>query len=113
MSAALELASVTVALDGRVVVRNATLSAGPGELIGLIGPNGAGKSTLLRAAAGLIPIERGAVRIGGEPLVSFSAIERARALAYLPQARPVYWSLPVRNIVWRCEHAFRRRRRRH
>jgi len=99
MSAALELSNVTVSLDGRVVVRGATLRAEPGALIGLIGPNGAGKSTLLRAAAGLIPIERGGVHINGVSLSSLSPIERARALAYLPQARPIYWSLPVRSIV--------------
>jgi molybdate transport system ATP-binding protein len=33
--------------------------------VAVLGPNGAGKTTLLRALAGLLPIERGCVAIGG------------------------------------------------
>ncbi len=35
----------------------------PGELVAILGPNGAGKSTVLRCVAGLLPIDRGQVRI--------------------------------------------------
>jgi molybdate transport system ATP-binding protein len=37
----------------------------PGTVVAVLGPNGAGKSTLLRAIAGLQPIERGRIEIGG------------------------------------------------
>ncbi len=50
----LELQNLTVRRGPQAVVDNASLSAGPGEFIGLIGPNGAGKTTLMRAALGLI-----------------------------------------------------------
>ena len=53
-------------------------TAEPGEVVALVGPNGAGKSTVLAAIAGLIPLERGEIRLG------------ARALEKLPpQARGV------------------------
>lgn len=35
------------------------------SVVAVVGPNGAGKTTLLRALAGLIPIQRGRVVIGG------------------------------------------------
>jgi molybdate transport system ATP-binding protein len=45
-----------------------TLSADPGQVLGVLGPNGAGKSTLLRALAGLTPISQGHISVGGVPL---------------------------------------------
>jgi molybdate transport system ATP-binding protein len=40
----------------------------PGELLAVLGPNGSGKTTLLRALAGLAPLHRGHVRLGGAVL---------------------------------------------
>ena len=45
----------------RVLFRDVSLSAGPGEAIVLRGPNGAGKTTLLRILAGLTKPEAGRV----------------------------------------------------
>jgi molybdate transport system ATP-binding protein len=41
------------------------LEVADGEVVGLVGPNGAGKTTLLRAIAGLQPLDRGRVEVGG------------------------------------------------
>jgi ATPase subunit of ABC transporter with duplicated ATPase domains len=61
MAAALHLRSVSLALGARHLLVDVDLSAHAGSRIGLLGPNGVGKSTLLRAAAGLLPPDRGAV----------------------------------------------------
>ena len=47
------------ALDG------ADLTVAAGEFVSLLGPSGCGKTTLLRAVAGLLPVERGEVRVLG------------------------------------------------
>lgn len=44
------------------------LAVSAGEIVAVLGPNGAGKTTLLRALAGLIPIEKGFVRLDGKTL---------------------------------------------
>ena len=46
--AALCIRNLSVAVEGRGVVRDASLSVPTGEIHGLLGPNGAGKTTLLR-----------------------------------------------------------------
>ena len=99
MSALLALRDINVAFDGERILNGVSLTVRDGEFIALVGPNGAGKSTLLKAAAGLIPVEAGARHMADRDLETQTARERARAVSYLPQARPVFWSIPVRNIV--------------
>ena len=78
---------------------DASLTLAPGELVALLGPNGAGKTTLLRTALGLMPPTSGEIVLDGRLLPSMSAAERARAVAYLPQAREVAWPVAVRDVV--------------
>jgi iron complex transport system ATP-binding protein len=98
MTACLSAQGVSVALSGRTVLRDISLSLVSGHLVALVGPNGAGKTTLLRALAGLVPCD-GAIHVGGDALLSLSLRERARRFAYLPQGHIVHWPLPARDIV--------------
>jgi iron complex transport system ATP-binding protein len=98
MTARLTAQGVSVALSGRAVLRDISLSLALGHLVALVGPNGAGKTTLLRALAGLVPSD-GAIHVGGDALPSLSLRERARRFAYLPQGHIVHWPLPARDIV--------------
>jgi ABC-type multidrug transport system ATPase subunit len=62
----LECRGVTRIFRGaRRVVDEVTLSAEPGDIVGIIGPNGAGKTTLLRIIAGDLATTSGSVVIAG------------------------------------------------
>jgi molybdate transport system ATP-binding protein len=50
-----------------------SLTAPPGQVVALLGPNGAGKSTTLRVLAGLLPLDRGSVRLGDAVLEDTTA----------------------------------------
>ena len=76
--------AVHVALDGRPVLRGATLAVAPGWT-SLVGPNGAGKSTLLRVLAGLLAPTAGRVTLEGRPLASWPPRARAARIAWLDQ----------------------------
>ncbi|MDE3240947.1 MAG: ABC transporter ATP-binding protein [Paracoccaceae bacterium] len=89
----LTLERMTVRRETCPVVDGVSLAIAAGECVGLIGPNGAGKSTLLRGALGLLPIE------GRSSLVDLAPNARARAAAWLPQAREVAWPVTVETLV--------------
>jgi putative ABC transport system ATP-binding protein len=59
---------VTVAYERNVVLREVSVSAGPGRMLAVTGPSGAGKTTLLWAMAGLVKPVSGAVSVGGVAL---------------------------------------------
>ncbi|HEX6343163.1 ABC-F family ATP-binding cassette domain-containing protein [Umezawaea sp.] len=63
MSATLVAKDLAAGHGDRVLFSDLQLVVAPGDVIGLVGANGAGKSTLLRTLAGLIPAERGSVRL--------------------------------------------------
>ena len=73
---------LTVELGGLPVLRGISLSVRAGEAVALMGGNGSGKSTLVRALLGLLPHQRGAVRLLGLPLRSFRQWSR---VGYVPQ----------------------------
>lgn len=89
----LSLKAFSVPLRGRDVVRDVSLTIGKGEMVGLIGPNGAGKTTLMRAALGLLPFT------GESSLAKLPQAERARAVAWMPQAREIAWPVSVEDVV--------------
>jgi iron complex transport system ATP-binding protein len=88
-----------VSLDAVPVLRGVSITAAPGELVGLIGPNGGGKSTLLRTLSGIQRPDDGTVELGGQDLLQLGASVRARQIAYLPQSSEVYWPLSVASLV--------------
>ena len=75
----LEIRNLCSAYGASEVLREVSLAAGRGEVIGLIGPSGSGKSTLLRVLIGLIPASQGEVLIAGER-VDYRSRKSLRAL---------------------------------
>jgi putative ABC transport system ATP-binding protein len=57
------------------VLRGVSLTAQPGESIGLVGPSGSGKSTLLMVIAGLERIDSGRVEVAGQ---NYSGLDEDR-----------------------------------
>ena len=70
-----------------------------GEVLALLGPNGGGKTTLLKTLLGLFAPKAGEVRLDGRPLASRSIRERARLIAYVPQAHVATFAFTVEAVV--------------
>ncbi|GGT58427.1 ABC transporter ATP-binding protein [Streptomyces kurssanovii] len=94
-----DIDALTVEVAGARLVREVTLRAGSGQVVGLVGPNGSGKSTLLRCVYRALRPSAGTVRLGGEDLHSLSAREGARRLAALPQEVVAEFDFTVHEVV--------------
>lgn len=70
MSNLLEIRDASRQVSDSFSLRNANLSIGSGEIIGLVGANGAGKTTIIRAALGLLKLDSGYAALFGEPLAA-------------------------------------------
>ncbi len=95
----LSLQNVSARLGSRTVLTDIDLTVEAGELVALCGPNGAGKTSVLRSALGLLPINRGEVRLGDHPLAELNLRQRAERAAYLPQDRHIAWNMPAIEIA--------------
>ncbi len=95
----LEINNLSVSYANQPVLEDFSIQVKPGEVLALVGPNGAGKTTLIKAVSGVVPIQSGEIRVDGEDLALLSAMQRARYLAVVPQARHLPPAFTVRQTV--------------
>jgi len=97
--AALCAHALRVSRGGRLILRDVSLTAMPGQLLVLVGPNGAGKSTLLSTMAGLLEAEEGQVTLDGRPLAAWPHRDLARRRAMLSQRVDLAFGFSVEEVV--------------
>jgi branched-chain amino acid transport system ATP-binding protein len=88
-------ASELVAGYGMPVLRGVSIEVREGEVVGLLGPNGAGKTTTMHAIAGVLPLLKGSVRIGGEPAPRTLHRRVRTGMALVAEGRGVLMSLTL------------------
>ena len=83
---------------GRIsAVRNVSLEAHEGQIVGLIGANGAGKSTVMKAVLGVQPGNSGTIHFLGRDITRMSTEKIvASGVAYVPEGGGV---LPFMTIL--------------
>jgi len=85
-------------IPGVNILNSCSLTAAPGELIGIIGPNGAGKSTLLKAIFGLVKVREGGIYLHGEEITNQKANKLVgQGVGFVPQTNNVFPSLTIQE----------------
>lgn len=86
------------AFGSNKVLRGVDLDVAPGESLVIIGGSGTGKSVLLKSILGLIPPDRGSIKVDGVETVGMTGREREAMMAkfgMLFQGGALFDSLPV------------------
>lgn len=94
----LRASQLTKDFGHRTIVKNATLSVHPGEVVTIFGPNGAGKTTLIKILATLLKPTSGKLEIEGTDAIA-DASDARRALGVLIHENLAYPSFsPYENL---------------
>src|SRR5271154_4037323 len=95
----LELQNIYKTFEDRVVLTDVNLFVPKGATHALIGSSGSGKTTLLRITLGLIPFDKGYVKINDQALLSFTQVEWAVRIGYVPQDGGLFPHISAGNNV--------------
>lgn len=82
---AIELKNLSISHHGKPVLQDINGNFVKGSLTAITGRNGAGKTTLLKAISGIIPADKGAIKIN----------IKDNKIAYLPQVSEIEKDFPI------------------
>ena len=95
----LRVEQLSCARGGCRILEGIDFALEPGEIMVVLGTNGAGKSTLMATLTGELPAAAGKVLFAGRSLSDWSADERARHLAVLPQSSTLAFPFSCEEVV--------------
>jgi iron complex transport system ATP-binding protein len=90
--------NLSAGYEGKIVLRDLSFGVNQNEIVSILGANGCGKSTLLKAICGALPYG-GKIAIDSQDAAKFSAKERARFFAFVPQSSYVPFAFSALEIA--------------
>ena len=95
----LSLQNISKTFKRRPALSDVNVHVAKGATHALIGSSGSGKTTLLRITLGLIPMDKGYVKINDQALSSFTPAQWADRIGYVPQDGGLFPHISGRNNV--------------
>jgi len=95
----LSLQNISKTFTSRPALTDVNVHVAKGATHALIGSSGSGKTTLLRITLGLIPMDKGYVKINDQALSSFTPAQWADRIGYVPQDGGLFPHISGRNNV--------------
>ncbi len=100
-----------LSVNEKTALRGLSLHLNDGDFVTVIGGNGAGKSTMLNAVAGVFPVDKGSIEIGGVDVTGLPEYKRAKYLGRVFQD-PMTGTAPNMQIIENLALATRRGKKR-
>lgn len=96
----LEFTEISKSFSGTQVLKDVSFELGRGETLGLVGENGAGKSTLMNILGGILPYEKGAMRLNGSAYEPQSPAEATESrVAFIHQELNLFNNLSIAENI--------------
>lgn len=78
----LKIQDLTCSLQKKVILKEINLTIEAGKITSLLGPSGCGKTTLLKCIAGILPIDKGAILLGGQDITAVPTHKRGAVVVF-------------------------------
>lgn len=95
-----QLTNASFDIDGKKILASTTLTFQPQKITTLLGHNGCGKSTLIKLLSRQYSPTEGEVYFNQQLIATYSHLEFARQVAYLPQHPPITDGITVRELTY-------------
>lgn len=89
---------VSLNIAGKPILKNISLSAQRGKVLGVLGPNGAGKTSLLKMLSGQRKYQ-GAITWRGRAICDLSIQDLSQQIAVVNQLNDMVFSLTLQHVV--------------
>jgi ribose transport system ATP-binding protein len=97
----LEMDQLRKSFPGVQALKDVSISAKEGEILGLIGVNGAGKSTLMNILGGIVTPDSGEIAINGERVrIKSPAVAEKLGIAFIQQEIQLFENLTVLENIF-------------
>ncbi len=99
--------NVSFGYDRRVVLKDISIHAKPGEVVALVGESGSGKTTLLNLLPRFYEVDSGEILIDSHRISDVTASSLRRQIAIVPQDTILFDGTVRENISYGCPEATR------
>ena len=95
----LEIRNVYKTYDNKnYALKDVSLDVNEGDIFAFIGHNGAGKTTLIKSIVGILPFEKGSIKIDGID-VNLDSFEAKKIISYIPDEPEAYDTMTGREFL--------------
>ncbi|MBL4593031.1 MAG: ABC transporter ATP-binding protein [Flavobacteriales bacterium] len=99
MSKQINISSLAVGYDKKIILENINLVTETNKMIAVFGRNGQGKSTLLKTIAGLLPSIKGTFSYEGNDILNLSEKERSKLLSIVSTTQTDIGGITVKDFI--------------
>jgi len=95
----LEIKNAICGYKNNVILDNLSFQVNKGDILSIMGANGIGKTTLFKTILGHLKLLNGEILIHGKDIKSLTSKEKAKQIAYVPQAHIPPFPFKVIDVV--------------